>query len=222
MQNGVFVSGADEVTVDGFMARDYKANGFFFVNVPRLHDEPPGRAPDRRLRPVRVRLDRRLDPRLPRPTRATTDLGHRARRRRSGRSGRSSATSTAGNIPLRLGSPTNMRYVTITKSRFYNNAIGLAPNTLDPEKFPPRGQRDHRQRHLLRRPELPPGQPAFQGAGGRGRRRAGADIGTGMTSCSAARATRSEQRIYGNFLSGSTESSTSSPERRSPHARRTS
>ena len=33
MQNGVFVSGADEVTVDGFMARDYKANGFFFVNV---------------------------------------------------------------------------------------------------------------------------------------------------------------------------------------------
>ena len=33
MQNGVFVNGADEVTVDGFMARDYKANGFFFVNV---------------------------------------------------------------------------------------------------------------------------------------------------------------------------------------------
>ena len=33
MQNGVAVNGADEVTVDGFMARGYKANGFFFTNV---------------------------------------------------------------------------------------------------------------------------------------------------------------------------------------------
>jgi parallel beta-helix repeat protein len=34
-------------------------------------------------------------------------------------------------------SGTNMRYVTITKSRFYNNAIGIVPNALDSEKFPP-------------------------------------------------------------------------------------
>ena len=34
-------------------------------------------------------------------------------------------------------SATNMRYVTITKSRFYNNAVGIAPNALDSEKFPP-------------------------------------------------------------------------------------
>jgi hypothetical protein len=34
-------------------------------------------------------------------------------------------------------SATNMRYVTITKSRFYNNAIGIVPNALDSEKFPP-------------------------------------------------------------------------------------
>ena len=33
MQNGIFVNDADEVTVDGFMARDYKANGFFFTNL---------------------------------------------------------------------------------------------------------------------------------------------------------------------------------------------
>ena len=32
-QNGVFVNGADEVTVRGFKAQNYKANGFFFVNV---------------------------------------------------------------------------------------------------------------------------------------------------------------------------------------------
>ena len=34
-------------------------------------------------------------------------------------------------------SATNMRYVTITKSRFYNNALGIAPNALDGEKYPP-------------------------------------------------------------------------------------
>jgi len=34
-------------------------------------------------------------------------------------------------------SATNMRYVTITRSRFYNNAAGIVPNALDSEKFPP-------------------------------------------------------------------------------------
>ena len=34
-------------------------------------------------------------------------------------------------------SATNMRYVTITQSRFYNNAIGIVPNALESEKFPP-------------------------------------------------------------------------------------
>src|SRR5215210_1844212 len=32
-QNGFFVNGADQVTIDGFMARNYKANGFFVVNA---------------------------------------------------------------------------------------------------------------------------------------------------------------------------------------------
>ena len=34
-------------------------------------------------------------------------------------------------------SATNMRYVTITKSRFYNNAAGIVPNAFDSEKYPP-------------------------------------------------------------------------------------
>ena len=33
MQNGIFVNAANEVTVDGFMTRDYKSNGFFFTNL---------------------------------------------------------------------------------------------------------------------------------------------------------------------------------------------
>ena len=33
MQNGIFVNAANEVTVNGFMTRDYKSNGFFFTNL---------------------------------------------------------------------------------------------------------------------------------------------------------------------------------------------
>ena len=32
-QNGIAVNDADEVTVDGFKARHYRANGFFFTNL---------------------------------------------------------------------------------------------------------------------------------------------------------------------------------------------
>ena len=51
------------------------------------------------------------------------------------RSGRSSRTSKAwGNV---LGfSGTNMRYMTITKSRWFNNGAGIVPNALDSEKLP--------------------------------------------------------------------------------------
>jgi hypothetical protein len=34
-------------------------------------------------------------------------------------------------------SGTNMRYVTITKSKWFNNGVGIVPNALDSEKFPP-------------------------------------------------------------------------------------
>ena len=33
MQSGVFVNAANEVTVEGCIARGYKSNGFFFTNL---------------------------------------------------------------------------------------------------------------------------------------------------------------------------------------------
>ena len=80
-------------------------------------------------------------------------------------------------------SGTNMRYVTITKSRFYNNAAGIVPNSADGgEVRAGRGQRHHRQRHLLEQLQLlggravqdPARRPGGAGAGGhrhRARRR---------------------------------------------------
>ena len=136
MQNGVFVNDADEVTVDGFMARDYKANGFFFTNVN-------GYTMNHLI------------------ARQTGVYGLYAFNSIGGEILNSEAYYVndgafyIGQTPPQTkpvqtivrnvegwGSPlgfsaTNMRYVTITKSRFYNNAIGIVPNALDSEKFPP-------------------------------------------------------------------------------------
>ena len=61
-------------------------------------------------------------------------------------------------------SATNMRYVTITKSRFYNNARRHRPQRPGRGEVPAAGgQRDHRQRDLLEQLQLPPGQAAVPG-----------------------------------------------------------
>ena len=136
MQNGIFVNDADEVTVDGFMARGYKANGFFFTNLN-------GYTMNHLI------------------ARQTGVYGLYAFNTIGGTMMNSEAyyvndgafyigQTPPQDKPIRTivknvdgwGSPlgfsaTNMRYVTITKSRFYNNALGIAPNALDSEKYPP-------------------------------------------------------------------------------------
>ena len=202
MQNGVFVNGADEVTVDGFMARDYKANGFFFTNVN-------GYTMNHLI------------------ARQTGVYGLYAFNSIGGAILNSEAyyvndgafyigQTPPQTKPMRTivrnvdgwGSPlgfsaTNMRYVTITKSRFYNNAIGLAPERPGLREVPARrGERDHRQRHLLEQLQLPPGQAAVR------RRDEGvaalAPIGTGIIMLGGKGNRIENNRIYGNFLSGVT------------------
>ena len=101
-------------------------------------------------------------------------------------------------------SATNMRYVTITKSRFYNNAVGLAPERAGLGEVPARrGERDHRQRHLLEQLQLPPGHRrrsrCATRASPRWRRSAPAILLLG------GKGNRVENnRIYGNFLTGVT------------------
>src|SRR3954465_5659556 len=136
MQNGVFVNGASEVTVNGFMAPAYKSNGCFFTN-------PTGYTMNHLI------------------ARRTGVYGLYAFNTIGGRMTNSEAYYANDGAfyigqtppqakPVRTivrnvegwGSPlgfsgTNMRYVTITKSRFYNNALGIVPNALDSEKYPP-------------------------------------------------------------------------------------
>ena len=135
-QNGFFVNEADQVTIDGFTARNYKANGFFVTNA------------------VGYKLTHLVAAK-------TGVYGVYAFNSKGGEMSHSEAyyVSDAGfyigqtpqqTKPIRSvvrdveswGNPigfsaTNMRYVTITKSRFYNNAIGIVPNALESERFPP-------------------------------------------------------------------------------------
>ena len=96
------------------------------------------------------------DDELARPT-TTTDSGFYVGQTppQTGRKKRTLVKNVTswGNV---LGfSGTNMRYATITKSRWYNNGAGIVPNTLDTREVPAaRGNVIVGQRRLLEQLEL--------------------------------------------------------------------
>jgi hypothetical protein len=135
-QNGIKVDGADEVTIRGMTAQHYRANGFFVVNATGYSFD--------KLRAMKTGV-----------------YGIYAFNTRGGTMQRSEAAwnndggfyigqtppqtkpirsivrnvTAYGNV---IGfSATNMRYVTITGSRFFNNGLGIVPNALDSEKYAP-------------------------------------------------------------------------------------
>ena len=135
-QNGVFVDGADEVTVRGFKARNYAANGFFFVNVVgyTARDLIAARTGVYGIYAFNSKGGTMRDSEAYYVNDAGFYIGQTPAQEKPIRSIVTNIESW-GN-PLGW-SGTNMRYVTITKSRFYNNAAGIVPNALDSEKFPP-------------------------------------------------------------------------------------
>jgi len=134
--NGVFVNGADKVTVRGFHAQNYTSNGFFWVNVVGYLAQD--------LVAERTGVY---------GVYAFNSLG--GTMRDSEAYYNNDAGFYIGQTPVQVkpkrsivtnikswGNPlgwsgTNMRYVTITKSQFFNNAAGIVPNALDSEKYPP-------------------------------------------------------------------------------------
>ena len=99
-------------------------------------------------------------------------------------------------------SATNMRYVTITKSRFYNNAVGIVPNALDSEKFPPPEKNvivdndifwNNFDFHAGKPPFTPPPPTATGNL---------VPVGTGILLLGGRDHLIENNRIYGNFLTG--------------------
>jgi hypothetical protein len=194
--NGVFVNGADEVTVRGIKAQNYTSNGFFFVNVvgytaQNLIAAKTGvygiyafNSKGGTMRDSEAYYNNDAGfyigqtPAQVKPVRSIVDN-----------------IESWGN-PLGW-SGTNMRYVTITGSRFYNNAAGLIPNALDSEKFPPA------EDNIIRGNEIfwnnfnfhkgAPFKIATEGTS------ALAPVGTGILLLAGRRNIVEDNKIYGNW-----------------------
>ena len=130
------VNAANEVTVNGFMTRDYKSNGFFFTNLRgyTMNHLIARRTGVYGLYAFNTVGGRILNSEAYYVNDGAFYIGQTPPQAKPVRTLVSNVTGWGS--PLGF-SATNMRYVTITKSRFYNNAAGIVPNALDSEKFPP-------------------------------------------------------------------------------------
>lgn len=137
LANGVQISSANGVTLRGLKARRYKANGFFAVNVngyvmDRLIAELPGTYGLYAFNSIGGSMTNSLSYKA---ADGSYYVGQTPEQKGAVR--RTTIKNVVGWGSVLGYSGTNSRYVTITESKFFNNAVGLAPNTLDSEKFPP-------------------------------------------------------------------------------------
>lgn len=136
-QNAFFINEADDVTVSGIHARRYRANCFFVTNangylLTNLVGERCGSY-------GLYAFNSRGGEMSHSEAYYNPDSGFYVGQTppQAGRRKRTIVkdVDSWGNV---LGfSGTNMRYVTITGSRFFNNGSGIVPNALATEKFPP-------------------------------------------------------------------------------------
>lgn len=135
-QNGVAVNAANEVTIDGFTARNYRANGFFVVNNDgyTLQNLKAFLVGVYGIYAFNSRGGVMRDSEAAWNNDAGFYVGQTPPQDRPKRTLVTNVRAY-GNV---LGfSGTNMRYVTITKSQWFNNGAGIVPNALTSEKFPP-------------------------------------------------------------------------------------
>ena len=136
VDNGVLINGADHVTLDGFTARDYTANGFFATNVVGYHynhlDANHGGAYG--LFAFNSKGGLMENSQASFNNDSGFYIGQTPRQKHPKRSLVRNVKAFANVLGW---SGTNMRYVTITKSQWFNNGVGLVPNALDSEKFAP-------------------------------------------------------------------------------------
>jgi Pectinesterase len=199
-QNGFAVNDADEVTVDGFKARNYRANGFFFTNLNgytmnHLIAQQTGVYGLYAFNTIGGRI---LNSEAYYVNDGAFYIGQTPPQEKP--------TQTIVRNVEGWGSPigfsaTNMRYVTITDSRFYNNAVGIVPNALDSEKFPPPEKNvivdnDIFWNNLNFHEGDPPFEPREEGTA------ALVPIGTGILLLGGRDHRIENNRIYGNFLTG--------------------
>jgi plastocyanin len=135
-QNSVLVNGANNVTVSGITARNYVANGFFFLNVDGydVNHLIAHNGGSYGIYAFNSKGGRMTDSLAYYNNDGGFYIGQTPKQTKPKRSVAKNLRSWGNAIGW---SGTNMRYVTITRSQFFNNGVGIAPNALDSEKFPP-------------------------------------------------------------------------------------
>ena len=199
-QNGFAVNDADEVTISGFKARHYRANGFFFTNLNgytmnHLVAQQTGVYGLYAFNTIGGRI---LNSEAYYVNDGAFYIGQTPPQDKPKQTLVRNVEGWGSPIGF---SATNMRYVTITKSRFYNNAVGIVPNALDSEKFPPDEHNvivdnDIFWNNLNFHEGNPPFKPREEGTA------ALVPIGTGILLLGGRDHRIEDNRIYGNFLGG--------------------
>jgi Pectinesterase len=199
-QNGIAVNDADEVSVSGFKARNYRANGFFFTNLTgytmnHLIAQKTGVYGLYAFNTIGGRI---LNSEAYYVNDGAFYIGQTPPQDKPVRTVVRNVEGWGSPIGF---SASNMRYVTITKSRFYNNAVGIVPNAVDSEKFPPP------EGNVIIDNEIfwnnfnfhegdPPFEPRDEGNA------ALVPLGTGILLLGGRDHRIENNKIYGNFLTG--------------------
>jgi hypothetical protein len=200
-QNGVAVTNADEVTVNGFKARRYRSNGFYFNTVngytmTNLIAERTGVYGIFAFNAIGGRITKSE------ASEVSDGAFYIGQTPPQDRPKQTIVRNIEAHSSVLGFSASNMRYVTITKSRFYNNAVGIAPNALDNEQFPPNEHNvivdneifwNNFNFHEGNPPFAPPPPDATAAV---------APIGTGILLIGGRDHRIENNRIYGNWLAG--------------------
>ncbi len=135
-QNGVFVNSADQVTVQGVTVQNWKGNGVFMLNVKgylvdhvrAMHDGTYG------IYAFNSKGGTMSNSEGAWNNDSGFYIGQTPVQAKPIRSVVTNVKSYGNTLGF---SGTNMRYVTITQSEWFNNGIGIVPNALDSEKWAP-------------------------------------------------------------------------------------
>jgi plastocyanin len=135
-QNGVLVNSADQVTVQGVTVRNWKGNGVFLLNVTGYLADKINAFNDGTYG---VYAFNSRGGTMSNSVGAWNNdsgfyIGQTPVQTKPIRSLVTNVKSYGNTLGF---SGTNMRYVTITKSEWFNNGIGIVPNALDSEKWAP-------------------------------------------------------------------------------------
>ena len=198
-QNGVFVNGADRVTVRGIRTQNYRANGFFFVNVVgyTARDLVAAKTGVYGVYAFNSKGGTMRDSVAFYHSDAGFYIGQTPAQDRPVRSIVRNVDSWGNPIGF---SATNMRYTTITDSRFYNNGIGVVPNALDSERFPPA------EDNVIRGNEIFWNNFNFHAGAPFKPKESGVvplvPVGTGLLLLGGRRNTVEDNKIFGNYAVG--------------------